>query len=84
MAKRKNELKRKRRSSANAVPRTRTSLRRKAVKNAQIAKARQKGEARNAARALGLPAPPRKRKTEPVTSKPVARPNTSIPAVSKP
>jgi hypothetical protein len=67
-----------------AGKRTRIALRRRAVKSAQVSKARQKGESRNAARALGLNAPARKRKVEPVVHKPVAKPDTSIPSQSKP
>jgi hypothetical protein len=76
---------RKRKSGpVEAGDRKRVAVRRRTVKAAQLAKTRRKGEARNAARALGLRVSARKRKIEPTVHKPVAKPNTSIPAQSKP
>ena len=67
-----------------AGDRKRVAVRRSALKGAQVAMARQQGERRNAARTLGLNAPARKRKTEPVIHKAVAKQNTSIPGRSRP
>jgi hypothetical protein len=78
MTSRKRQLKSDRKMSATS--RTRTPARRRAVKTAELAKIREEGDAKNAARALGRRAPARKRKIEPVVHKPVAKANTSIPA----
>jgi hypothetical protein len=57
----------------------RTAARRSAVKTTTLAKARDRGDARNAARATGTPSSGRKRKIEPSARKPEAKAKTTIP-----
>jgi hypothetical protein len=57
----------------------RPAARRSAAKTTALATTRDQGDARNAARATGMPSSGRKRKIEPVARKPESKAKTTIP-----
>jgi hypothetical protein len=78
MTSKRRRLERDRQQDRHFAPLKRTAARRKAIKTAQIAKIRDEGDARNAARKMGLPVTPRQRQSEPIARKPEAKAKATI------
>ena len=73
-----NRLRISRRKKPSPGARKRPAARRSATKTAALAATRAEGDARNAARALDLPYPPRQRKSQPTARKPAAKAKVTL------